>query len=247
MLAVLWSSNSYAESLRLVTENLPPLQIIQQDGTPAGAMVDIVNLLLKETSLDGKIEIYPWARSYQIALAEKNTLIFSMFRDKSRENKFQWIGNLLTVSSYLVALKTSKSINISSIEDAKPYSVGSIRQDLAEHYLKEHGFEENKNLYLSSDYSILWQMLFNGRTHLAFTNDVMWQHELKDVGLDVSQINFVYKIPNFASDLYLAASLDTDKKTVHKLTKALKKIKANGQYQAILEKWRINLKSPINN
>ena len=230
-----------AEQIRFVTEELPPLQITQADGTYSGAMVEVVNLLLKHSALDGKINILPWARSYQVALSDKNTLIFSMFRDESREDKFQWIGNLLTVNSYLVALKTAPSFNINTIADAEKYSIGSIREDLAEHYLKKNGFVESENLYLSSNYKVLWQMLFNGRTQLAFTNDVMWQHELDNVGLDRSQIKFVYKIPNFAADLYLAASLNTDKEIVKRLILALDKIKKNGQYHAILAKWNISI------
>jgi len=229
-----------SQSLRVVTEDLPPLQILQKDGQITGVMVEVVETLLKKAAIDGKVEIFPWARSYQIAQDYENTLIFSMFRDESREQKFQWLGKLLTLNSYLVALKSSKNFSINTIADAKQYSVGSVREDLAEHYLKEHGFVENENLYLSSDYKVLWHMLYSGRTDLAFTNDILWQHELEGTGLGPSKIKFVYQIPNFAADLYLAASLDIDKVTIERLKSALSQMKADGEYQAILRKWNIN-------
>lgn len=233
------SSTIQAESLRIVTEQLPPLQTAEKNGVISGAMVEIVQLLLKRTKIDGHIEILPWARSYQVALTQKNTLIFSMFRAKTREKKFQWIGRLLKIESYLVALKSTKNIHINTIKDAKAYSVGSIRSDLAENYLKKNGFEEHRNLYLNSSYSVLWPMLFNGRTDLAFTNDIFWRHEIKELNFDPSKIKLVYKIPNFASNLYLAASLQTDKKIVLRLSKALQEIKTSGEYSAILQKWKI--------
>jgi len=222
-----------------VTESLPPLQIVQQDGSISGAMVEVVKALLKRTNIDADIEVYPWARSYQIAQEPSNTLIFSMFRHKSREDKFQWLGKLLTLNSYLVSLKAKKDLNITSINDAKKYSIGSIREDLAEHYLRENGFIEGKNLYLSSNYNVLWHMLYSGRTDLAFTNGMLWQYELEDSNLDPAKIQFVYQIPSFASDLYLAASLDVDKSVVERIKTALSQIKASGEYQNILDKWNI--------
>jgi len=236
---LLLSFATASQPLRVVTENLPPLQILNHDGSTSGAMVEVVKLVLKKANIDTKIEILPWARSYQIASEPSNALIFSMFRDESREKKFQWIGKLVTTKSYLVALKAKKNINITSIEEAKKYSVGSIRKDLAEHYLKENGFIENKNLYLSGDYKVLWHMLYSGRTDLAFTNGILWQHELKDSGLDSSKIKFVYPVPNFASQLYLAASLDVDKSVIERIKAALSMIKSNGEYQEILRKWNI--------
>jgi len=235
----LLSSTVSSQSLRVVTEDLPPLQILQKNGQITGVMVEVVEALLKKAMIDAKVEIFPWARSYQIAKEHKNTLIFSMFRDDSREKNFQWLGKLLTINSYLVALKSNNNFSINSIADAKQYSIGSVREDLAEYYLKEHGFGENKNLYLSSDYKVLWHMFYSGRTDLAFTNDILWQHELEEIGLDPTKVQFVYQIPNFASDLYLAASLDIDKVTIERLKLALSQMKTNGEYQTILRKWHI--------
>lgn len=236
---ILLTSFSYAQPLRIVTEKLPPLQFSQSDGTITGAMVDVVNLLLKRVNIDCDIEMFPWARSYQIALERKNTLIFSMLRGEDRENKFIWVGKLFAIDSYLVALKGHGTFNINSIEDAKKYGVGSIRQDLMESYLLKHGFIEGKNLYLSSDYTVLWQMLFSHRTDLAATNNILWRYEIEDSHLDPKQIEIIYKVPDIASDLYLGASIGTDEKIINQLRKALKEIKSNGQYQQILQKWHL--------
>ncbi len=238
-LLLLCSSLANAQPLRIVTEKLPPFQYAHDDGVITGAMADIVNLLLVKTDIDAKIEILPWARSYQIALERDNTLIFSMLRGAEREDKFIWVGKLFSIKSYLVTLKNNKGIKVNSIDDAKKYSVGSIRQDLAETYLRNKGFVENKNMYLSSDYQVLWHMLYSKRTDLAFTNNILWKYEIADADLDPSQVGIVYQIPDIASDLYLAASLGTDKKLIEQLQNALEDIKSNGQYQRILQKWQL--------
>jgi len=232
-------SLSYAQPLRIVTEKLPPLQFSLEDGAYTGAMVDVINLLLKKSHMESNIEMLPWARSYQLAQERKNTLIFSMLRGKNREDKFIWIGKIFSIKSYLVALKGSDAFNINSIEDAKKYSVGSIRQDLAESYLRERGFIEGDNLYLSSNYTVLWQMLFKERTELAFTNNILWKYEVEDSQLDHTQIEVIYQIPDIASDLYLAASIGTDEKIIRQLQTSLKEIKSNGQYQQILQNWHL--------
>jgi len=237
-LLMILSFNLYASQLTIVSEDLPPLQIHNKNKPASGAMVEVVNLLLKQAKLTANIQFYPWARSYKIAKKQKNTLIFSMFRDESREKHFQWIGKIFTLESFLVALKSRTDINIDSLDDAKPYAVGSIRDDLAEHYLKKHGFKEKQNLYLNSAYPALWKMFYNGRTDIAFTNNT-WPYEIKQSGLDPTQIKILYQIPDITSDIYIAASLNTDKIFVDKLKKALVQIKADGRYQQILTKWKL--------
>ncbi len=233
------SFNSHATKLRIVTEDLPPLQLNNHSKPATGAMVELVRLMVKEAKLEATIEVYPWARSYKIAQTEPNTLIFSMFRDASREKLFQWIGKIYAIDSYLVSLKTRQDINISSISNAKKYTVGSIRDDLAENYLISHGFIEKKNLYLSSAYPVLWKMLYNKRTDIAFTNSHTWQHEIERTGLDPNKIKIIYKIPDITSELYIAASLSTDKKIVTRLQAALVQIKSDGRYQHIIAKWQL--------
>jgi len=236
---LLFPSLTFSQSLRIVTEKLPPLQVSQNDGTITGAMADIVNLLLQKANIKCHIEVLPWARSYQIALERENTLIFSMLRGEDREDKFIWVGKLFAVDSFLVALKDRKTFDIHSIEDAKKYSVGTIRKDLAESYLRKNGFTEDNNLYLNSNYNVLWQMLYNGRTDLAFTNNILWKYEIEDSQLDPKQIEIIYQIPDIASDLYLAASFGTDEKIINQLKVGLKEIKTNGQYQQIMQKWHL--------
>ena len=94
-------------------------------------------------------------------------------------------------------------------------------------------------MYLSADYQVLWHMLFSERTDLAFTNNILWRYEVADSNLDPSQIEIVYKIPDIASDLYIAASKGSDEKIIEQLKTALQEIKSNGQYQQILQKWQL--------
>lgn len=228
-----------AKQLLVVTEDLPPFQMSTENGQISGAMVDITLLLLNEAQLDYRIQMYPWARAYDIALKQDNAIIFSILRSDSREKDFKWIGQIYTLKSYLAGLKSRNEIKIESLEDAKQYAVGTIRDDLAESYLKSKGFVEDKNLYVSAKYTRLWQMLYNGRTDLAFTNSTVWPYEIKNTGLDPNDIIVHYEIPDVSTKLYIAANKNIDSKVLAKLKHALTRIKADGRHQAILDKWKI--------
>lgn len=233
------SATCLSQQFQIVSEEIPPLQMLDNNNQPSGAMVEIVQAMLKKAQLSSEIKFYPWARSYQLALSKKNTIIFSLFRDKKREKKFQWIGKLYTLKSYLATLKSKPEININSLTDAKKYSIGTIRSDLAESYLREHSFKNNDNLIISSKYDVLWELLYSGRIDAAFTNDKVWRYEIAAIGLDPNEIKLNYQVPNFANDLYIAASLQTDASIVHALKNALSEMKKDGSYQKILKQWQM--------
>jgi polar amino acid transport system substrate-binding protein len=241
-LIYLFSANLLAlapVTIRIVSEEVPPLQYDNKQHPPTGAMVDIVNLLLQEAKLQANIEFYPWARTYQIARSEPNTLIFSMLRDDSREHAFQWVGKIYTLDSYFVRMATRTDISINTIDDAKQYKVGAIRDDLAHTYLQRHHFTEKQNLFLSNAYPTLWKQLYNGRTEVAFTNGKIWRFETKQAGFDPALLSEIYKIPDISTDLYIAASLSTEPAIIKKLQQALANIKADGRHQQILTKWQL--------
>ena len=82
-------------------------------------------------------------------------------------------------------------------------------------------------------------MLYNSRADLVFTNNQVWQYEIARSGLDPKRIKFIYKIPDVSSELFLAASLKTDKKIVEKLSNALNTIKADGRYRQLMKQWKL--------
>lgn len=243
MLLLFFCKSTLAQKITFVTEDLPPLQIEHQDQKPSGALVELVNLIIEEANIEASIEIYPWARSYELALKQPNTFIFSMLRSEEREESFQWIGSLFTIRSYLASLKSRSDIKVNHIDDAKNYTVGAIRHYLAESYLQKKGFVLNENLYVSNKYPALWQGLYSGRTDLVFTNSIVWQPNIIKAGLDISQINLIHELPDFASELYLAASLSTDKSIIKKVKNSFISIKADGRYDKIMAKWQLTLPS----
>ncbi|WP_286270415.1 substrate-binding periplasmic protein [Thalassotalea hakodatensis] len=229
---------SSANKITFVTEDLPPLQIENPHTAHSGAMVQLVNELIKELKLDADIVFMPWARAYNIAQNTENIFIFSMLRSNDRESLFQWVGKIYTIRAHLASL-AKKEITINSIEDAKPYKVGVIRNALAQSYLQQLGFKDNKNIYANPSYKALWSNLLNGNTDLVFTNNIIWGPQVAEAGIDPKDIKLIFEIKDYASDMYLASSKTTDPILVKKVTLALEKIKADGRYDKIIKQWQL--------
>ncbi|WP_286234379.1 substrate-binding periplasmic protein [Thalassotalea sediminis] len=232
------SVSTGANEITFVTEDLPPLQINNHNATHSGAMVELINELIKELNIKANIVFMPWARAFNIAQNTENVFVFSMLRSADRESLFQWVGKIYTIRAHLASL-ANKHITLNSIEDAKAYKIGVTRNALAESYLKKRGFIENKNVYASPTYNALWSNLLNGNTDMTFTNNIIWAPQVTKAGVDPKSISLIYEITDFASEMYLAASKTTDTALVKKAAIALEKIKADGRYDKILKKWQL--------
>ena len=158
-----------AKSLRVVTEDMPPYQIVEQGKLVGGSSYLLVKQTLQLANIDYEIEILPWARAYKTARFETNTLIFSLARTPEREMLFQW---LLPVSQkqsfYYFSLKSATTSVPVTLEQIKKLSVVVVR-DSAEHLdLMRMGFEEEKNMFLAVDYLDTWRMLLKKRAQFTY-------------------------------------------------------------------------------
>jgi len=125
--------------LMVLTENLPPLNFIKDD-TLMGPAVDIVKEIQRRVGSHEQIQVYPWARAYQMALEEENIVLFGMARTEVRNDKFNWIGPIAQKRDILAAKKNSGLV-INSLEDAKKVDhIGTLRGDAKEVFLQRHSF-----------------------------------------------------------------------------------------------------------
>jgi polar amino acid transport system substrate-binding protein len=78
----------FSAELTILTENLPPLNYIK-DGKLVGPSIEIVKEIQRRVGSRDKIQAYPWARAYKIALEDENVVLFGMTHTKAREDKFK--------------------------------------------------------------------------------------------------------------------------------------------------------------
>ena len=221
--------------LTILTENLPPLNYIK-DGELVGPSVEIVKEIQRRVGSREKIQVYPWARAYKMALKDENVVLFSTTHTKERDDKFKWVGPLATKRDILVA-KKSLGIIINNLDDAKKVGhIGTLRDDTREILLKKHGFT---NLEPVSDEQLNAQKLVLQRIDL-------WAYKipgLKTVcelaGVDHNELEEVYHLREI--DVSIAFSKKTSDSIVKKWKNAFDEMIVDGTIIQIRRKWNDKL------
>jgi polar amino acid transport system substrate-binding protein len=221
----------HAASLRILTEDLPPLNYVR-DGALVGPSVEMVREVQRRIGSREGIQVYPWARAYQIALEEENVVLFGVSHTPPREDKFKWVGPLAFKRDILVAKKGSGMV-INSLADArKVRRIGVLRDDTKEEFLESRGFT---NLEPVSDERKNAQKLMMGRIDLW----VFKKPGLKTVcalaGVDYDALEEVFHLRQTRVDI--AFSLKTPDAVVEQWRAAFADMLADGTVAAIRKKW----------
>jgi len=223
----------HAASLRILTENLPPLNYVK-DGVLVGPSVEMVREIQRRIGSTEKIQVYPWARAYQIALEEENVVLFGVSHTPPREDKFRWVGPLATKRDILVAKKGSNQI-IDSLEDAKKVDrIGVLRDDTKEEFLERNGFT---NLDPVSDERKNAQKLMMGRIDLWVFKKPGLKTVCELAGVDYEAVEEVFHLRETKVDI--AFSLKTPEAVVEQWRAAFADMVADGTVAAIRRKWDV--------
>jgi polar amino acid transport system substrate-binding protein len=241
LLCALSASTCFAlqKPLTFLAEDLPPYHFINSNGQADGALVEIVQAVLKQANLPGTIAIQPFARGYQAAKAQENTFLFSLLKTPNREQQFKWVGEIYRSYAVLVGLTNRNDIKLSSLEDVKPLIVGTIRGYHSAGFLVNHGFKEHKDLSLSVTSKHMWAMLFSKRIDLVLTNYMALDRDIKNAGFDEHKVIPYLSIKDFPNELNIATGLATSDDIVQRLSEALVVLKESGHYQEILSKYQL--------
>ena len=229
--------SAHAQEVTIVTENYPPYHY-EKNGAVVGQGTETVRAVLDVLNIEANIEIYPWARAYYMALNNKNTLIYGIARTPQRENLFKWIGVSSPVRYCLFALTSRNDIHVNTLEDAKQYTIGTVRDDIIEQYLMENGFKIREHIEPNSSYEANLKKLVNKRVDLWGLVDLTAYYLVKSNHYPKSIIKEVYCLKGISSEgAYMAFSRNTPDALVDRFREALKIIKEDGTYDRILSQY----------
>lgn len=228
------AGNCFAEKIRIFTEPLAPVHF-EENGKVRGIATEIVRAIFAEAGLDSKIKMYPWLRSYQMALTIKDSFIYTINRTTKREPLFQWIGPILSKKTYLYKLKNRKDIEITNYEDAKKYTTAVILGHSLTTGLIEKGFREGLELISTPNKKIQIKVFLKGRSDLITGNQYTIYESLKAEGYSIGAVEPVLFVSS--KGYYLGANIDTDDEKVEQLRQANNKVQASGMVEEIIEKY----------
>jgi polar amino acid transport system substrate-binding protein len=225
---------STAAELTVLTENLPNLNYID-NGKLVGYSVDVVKEIQRRTDSSDEIKVLPWARAYNMALKDENTVLFSVTLTDERKDLFKWICPLITKRDILIALKDS-DLSINNIEDAKRVDrIGTIRGDSKERLLLDLGF---RNLEPVSSEPQNLNKLMLGRIDLWVNKQPGLKATCEQAGIAYGLIKEVLHLRE--RDLCIAFSKGTLDSVVAAWQTAFEDMNKDGTIERMQSKWNLD-------
>lgn len=231
--------------IHIVTEHLPPYQIVDQNKVLSGFSVDIIKETMARSDFAYSLKIYSWVRSYKLAQVKANHCIFSIARLKSREKLFKWVGPISHVGNTSMWALKSRDIHVTNLNDAKKYTIAVNRDDIAHTGLLERGFKEGEHLYVLNNTKSLVNLLINRpEIDLIVSDDITIKFRAELAGITIQDLQHIYDIKDLPLNFYFACSKQTDDEIIKHLAEKMQDLNQDGSYDVIWKKWRDKLISP---
>ena len=223
------SATGHAQGIKVVTEDTSYSYL--QDGKVVGTATEIVEATLQRAGLnDYSVSLYPWARAYDMALQEKNVLIYLIARTPERETRFKWVGEVERIDYPMYKLRERTDIQVRDLQEAKHYSIGVVRDDVRHQYLKEQGFTK---LVVSANNRDNFQRLLNQQVQLIPMPESDVAMQCQDAHFDCALLEKTFT-PELTTNLYMAYSLGTDDEIVARTREAFDNLKTDGTVQQLI-------------
>jgi polar amino acid transport system substrate-binding protein len=219
-----------AAKLFLTTEVYPPYNLQASDGSVAGVYIDQLKIVLEETGTDYEVAVMPWARAIALATTQAMHCVFATARTPEREKLFKWVSPIHSDRNILVA-RHNADIDVSSLEGAKKYRVGTQRGDYTETLLETLGFP---HVDVGADFQITLHKLKAGRIDLMPMSESTFKSLPANTFKEVTTLS--------RQQLGLACNKSVPDEIIAKLQARLDRLIADGTQQRIFD--RYNLVSP---
>lgn len=221
-------------AIRGVTEETAHTYL--RGGQVAGPASEVVQATLQRAGFTGyTLSLYPWARAYDLALAEPNVLIFLIARTPEREARFQWVGELLRMDFHLYRLRDRAEVQVRQLDDARRWRIGVLRDDVRHQFLKAQGFDR---LVVAGQPAEIFQRLLAGQVDLVPLPEVDAAALCRQAGLPASTLERVHRLEGLSHSLQMAYSLATPLEVVERTRRAFAELKAEGQVQRTMSQVR---------
>ncbi len=228
---------AYGEKIQVVTEELSPYNYTA-DGKIVGFCTEVVREILERVNLEYSITSYAWEEAYKIAQAEPNVLIYSIGRNVERESLFKWAGMIIKLEVYFFKLKSRADIRIETLDDARKYKTGVVRDDFRAQLLEKQGFDYQL-IYAPDDRENMLN-LFNRKVDIVPLDVLSAFHIAGQEGHSfINEVGKTLHVKDMSAELYIAFSKQTSDEIVVKCREALSAMREDGTYEEIKSKYDV--------
>ncbi|KQQ87601.1 ABC transporter substrate-binding protein [Massilia sp. Leaf139] len=127
-------------ALYITTEAAAPSSMEDGEGRVVGISTDKVRAALARVGQPYTIELLPWKRAYAAARERPDACVYSTTRTPEREGLFKWVGPIDSAEWVLMA-RANRRFALRTLEDARPYRIGTYHGDARDQYLRSRGFK----------------------------------------------------------------------------------------------------------
>ncbi len=219
-------------SLRILTEEFPPLNYKAADGTITGEATEVVLEIERRLNKSDTIEMKNWTDAYSVTLAQSDTVLYTTARTPERESSFKWVGPVASFDMVFYA-NSSSNLAVPNLSYAKmAKSVCAQSEDARAQYLLDNGFD---NVDLQMNDAQCAQRVYLGQDDLWFGSSQVYNMTLQKAGLPSSSLRAVY-VAN-KTDTYIAFNRQISDEVVKQWQDALDAMKADGTFDAIARRY----------
>ena len=207
----------------IYAENDPPYVLVDAQnnvtgGTAGGKVLQVLTALQLPSST---IHIVPWSRGYNEAITRPNVMIFPIAKTKERLKSLDYTFKVADSEVFFYKLKSSSTIKLTKVDDAKPYSVCAIINDYRYDYLLDQGFSK---LDTSVDEFTALRKFLGSRCDLILLSERGMMSKLAKMGVDSGGVEKSIKPDNLDSGLYAAFNKNTAPAVIEAFKNAAKKL-----------------------
>jgi polar amino acid transport system substrate-binding protein len=213
--------------------------MLSKDKKVTGFATDVIIQTMERSNYNYSLHLYPWVRSYNLALQKKNHCIFSIARLAIREQSFKWVGPLSEINNAVIWGLKRRDYGIKTLNDAKNYTIAVMRNDITHLGLLERGFIEGEHLYVLDDEKSLVSLLASRpEIDLIVADDITIDYRVELAGMKQDELQRVFEIKDLPLDFYFACSLQTNDNIIKHLSVTMESLYLDGTYQKTWDKWQ---------
>ncbi|WP_417782891.1 substrate-binding periplasmic protein [Terasakiella pusilla] len=240
--AILWcvlmfcvsTAGAQDQTMTIFTEEWAPYNYVE-DGELKGISVEIVRKLMDDVGVTANFIILPSMRSIAGFGKTPDSMFISLFRTEEREDKYHWVGPIVSSSVYFYK-RADSSLKINTLEDAKGVNrVASRYAGLVHTLLRQNGFTNLEDT--AKNGREVYRKLLAGRSDLGISDSPIGvKYILQQLGLPMTALTQT-SVKILDMDLYIAVHKSVSPQEVKKWQAVLDRMKASGRYDQIIKKY----------
>lgn len=231
--SLLFGNTTYAEPLKLVAFQYPPL-VYQKNEKVIGVATELVRAVFNELGVQIEIELLPWARALQYLQNGQADGVFTIFKNPQRQTFLLYPDEPLIEQTISLYTDRDKPINFSEkLSDLAPYRIGLTRAvSYGERF--DTAMEDTlTNLTVVHDEETKFMLLAKGRVDVVVSSIGIADFYIEKLQL----ANRILRIPTEIQRVpsYLAfAKTPANRLRVDRFEQAVRQLKLSGRYDQIV-------------